>query len=165
MDAALQVEGWSLEHASERDVDELMSWFNDQHSTGIWGGPNFRYPFDRESFVEDCRWHEISTFCLRNPENAFSAFGQIYERNKRMNLARLVAHPEMRGQGVGKRLVQMLMTAGAELLHLDEYSLYVYRDNAPALKCYLSLGFEIQGSPPDEALADVCYYMTRTVER
>jgi ribosomal protein S18 acetylase RimI-like enzyme len=85
------------------------------------------------------------------------------ERGNRINLARLIAHPHMRGQGIGRRLVTMLMTIGADLLDMDEYSLFVYRDNTPALECYRSLGFEVHDSPSDESMADVCYYLTRPV--
>ena len=161
----LTVDGWSLERATDGDVDTLMLWFPDKHSIHVWGGPRFRYPFNRESFIEDCRWHEMATFTLRDPNSQFTAFGQFYERNGRINLARLVANPQMRGQGIGKRLVKMLMTAGAAVFPLEEYSLYVYKDNMLAIKCYLSLGFESQDSSPDGAMADVCHYMTRSVDR
>ena len=92
------------------------------------------------------------------------AFGQVYERNNRINLARLIAHPAMRGQGLGRRLVEMLMTVGADLFQFDEFSLFVYRDNTPALECYRSLGFTVQDYPPDQSMADLCYYLTRPVD-
>ena len=160
MSDALEIEGWRLERATEGDVAELMAWFDGERSVFVWGGPKFRYPFDRESFVQDSHWHDMETFCLRSPDNEFSAFGQLYERNKRINLARLIAHPQMRRRGIGTRLVQLLMLVGADLFSLDEYSLFVYRDNKPALRCYQSLGFEIKDFPPDQYLADVCYYLT-----
>ena len=160
---AMQIDGWRLERAADDDIDELMTWFDSKRSVEIWGSPKFRYPFNKESFVEDSHWYDMATFSLRSPDNEFSAFGQVYERNKRINLARLVAHPQMRGQGVGKRLTQMLMSVGENIFPLDEYSLFVYRDNTPALECYRSLGFEIQDYPPDQFLANECYYLTRLV--
>lgn len=66
---------------------------------------------------------------------------------------------------MGRRLVQMLVSVGADRFPLDECSLFVLRDNTPALECYRSLGFEIQDYPSDEVFADVCYYLTRPVER
>lgn len=165
MSDVLETEGWRLERASDGDIAELMGWFDGERSVVVWGGPGFRYPFDRVSFVKDSHWHDMATFCLLSPNNESSAFGQLYERNKRINLARLIAHPQMRRQGIGARLVQMLMLVGADLFSLDEYSLFVYRDNEPALKCYQSLGFEIQDYPPDQIMADVCYYLTCPVTR
>ncbi len=72
-------------------------------------------------------------------------------------------HPQMRGKGIGKRLTRMLMSVGVKLFSLDEYSLFVFRDNTPALECYRALGFELQDYPSDQAFADVCFYMTRPV--
>ena len=163
MDDALDVDGWRLGRAADNDLDELMTWFDCKRSVDIWGSPKFRYPFDRESFAEDSHWHDMATFSLRSPDCVLSAFGQLYERNRRINLARLIVHPQMRGKGIGKRLTRMLMSVGEKLFSLDEYSLFVFRDNTPALECYRSLGFEIQDYPPDQVLADVCFYMTRPV--
>ena len=165
MSTSLAIDGWCLERATGKDFDELMTWFDDEQSVKVWGGPKFRYPFDRKSFLDDCHCSDMATFCLFSENNDMCAFGQFYERDKRINLARLIAHPSMRGQGIGRRLITMLMTIGADLLDLDEYSLFVYRDNTPALECYRSLGFKEHDFPPDERLADVCYYLTRPVVR
>lgn len=159
MSAVPDIEGWCLERTTDDDIDELVTWFDGEASVRNWGGPNIRYPFNRESFVEDCHWHDMATFSLRGPDAVFSAFGQVYERHNRINLARLIVYPTLRGQGVGKRLMKMLMSVGKGLFPLNEYSLFVYRDNTPAIECYRSLGFVIQDHPPDRALADVCFYM------
>ncbi len=153
-----------LADALEGDVDRLMKWFPDEESVNVWGGPEFRYPFTRHSFVEDMHWGRMASFSLRQPDATLAAFGQIYERLERINLARLVANPEMRGQGVGKRLVEMLMDAARPMFDCAEYSLFVYRGNIPAYKCYVSLGFRVVEYPPDTPLGDVCYYLTRPVE-
>lgn len=165
MSIGSSIDGWRLARSTDEDFDELMTWFTDEYSVSVWGGPNFRYPFDRGTFLEDCHWPDMAAFCLFGDNNVMCAFGQFYERNDRINLARLIAHPHMRGRGIGRRLVTMLMKTGAELFELGEYSLFVYRDNTVALNCYLSLGFEINDYPPDEKLAGVCYYLTRPVVR
>jgi ribosomal protein S18 acetylase RimI-like enzyme len=149
--------------ATDADIDELMEWFPSPGATKVWGGPKFRYPFSPESFRADCHWPAMATFVLRDSANTMAAFGQFYDRNGRINFARLVAHPDRRGEGVGRRLLTALMEVAPRYLDLDEFSLFVYRDNAPALGCYRSLGFEIQRYPADQALADECYYLTRPV--
>lgn len=154
-------DGWRLEDADDAVVDTLIEWLPDQRSVNIWGGPEFRYPYTRESFLEDCHWGEMESLALRDAEGRLAGFGQVYERHGRINLARLIAHPERRGQGIGKRLVDRLMRHGAALLPCDEFSLYVYRDNLPAYHCYKALGFDIDEYPQEDPLADVCYYMTR----
>ncbi|MDH3266990.1 MAG: GNAT family N-acetyltransferase [Gammaproteobacteria bacterium] len=154
---------WVLRHSVARDIDELMTWFPDGGSVVIWGGPSFRYPFTRHSFVEDICWGRMASFTLRDPTDQFAAFGQLYERFERINLARLVVNPMMRGRGVGKKLVEMLMAAGRSFFECPEYSLFVFRDNTMAYECYKSMGFSVTDYPQDMPHADVCYYLTRPV--
>jgi ribosomal protein S18 acetylase RimI-like enzyme len=153
----------SFEAAGAADIDELMSWFPDAHSVDIWGGPRFRYPFDRASFHEDCRWQEYTSYCLREPGNRFAAFGQIGQRYKRSHLARLIAHPDLRGQGVGKRLLEKLIGIAREANECEEVALFVYRDNEPAYRCYRAMGFEVQEYPDDAPMRERCFYLSRPV--
>ncbi len=157
------LEGWRLEESSRADMTELMQWFEDAAAIKVWGGPRFGFPFSKSSFLRDCHWRKMPTFSLRNPDGQLAAFGQIYERLGRINLARLVVNPVMRGQGVGKRLVSGLLEAGREIYDSAEYSLFVYRDNAPALQCYRSMGFEIAEFPEKAPLQYECFYLTRSV--
>ena len=153
-------EEWSLRKATADDIEALMQWFPEQHDVVIWGGPNFRYPFTRETFFEDICWQTMASFCLFKNDD-FAGFGQLYERDDRIHLARLVVQPEMRGRGAGRRLIEMLMEAGAAIFPGDEFSLFVLRENTPAYECYRSLGFEVDEYPSDMPHADVCDYMTR----
>ena len=159
----LEHSGWQIIEASDRDLDELMSWFRDAAEVDIWGGPRFRYPFTKATFRKDCHWGRIAGFRLNSPAGEFAAFGQMYQRYGRINLARLVVKPAMRGQGVGKRLVGLLIEMGPKLFPADEFSLFVYRHNAAALGCYQSMGFVISDYPKEARMADQCYYLTRPV--
>ena len=156
-------DAWTLQRSVESDFDDLMGWFDVAAEVSRWGGPKFRFPFTRETFLNDCHWPEMASFSLRDPADQLCAFGQLYDRNCRINLARLVVRPDRRGQGLGRRLITMLMSVGPTLYSLDEFSLFVLRDNVPALECYKSLGFEIQKYPADEDLGEECYYLTRPV--
>lgn len=155
-------DGWSLVEPGDADISELMSWFPDTHSVRIWGGPRFRYPFTDESFREDCHIEKMSSFCLRNPDGAMTAFGQMYDRHRRGHLARLISHPEMRRQGIGKRLITMLIRAARQLYDYPECSLFVYRNNDPAYRCYLAMGFILQEYPDDAEMKEECYFLTRS---
>jgi len=154
--------GWDLEATSDSDIIELMGWFPDRHSVDIWGGPGFRFPFTRESFVEDCRMDIMRSFTLRNAEGRIAAFGQLYDRHGRGHLARLISNPGMRRQGAGKRLIAMLMQVAREQFDFHEYSLFVYRSNEPAYRCYLDMGFRVQEYPADAKMKDKCYFLTRS---
>lgn len=153
----------SLVEVSSTDIDELMEWFPMQQSVVGWGGPHFRYPYTRASFHEDVRWRDMASFCLRSEAGQMLAFGQLYERIGRINLARLVVHPDWRGRGIGRKLIAALISTSRALFSLNEFSLIVYRDNARAIRCYEAMGFVIQDYPAEISLRDACYYMTRPV--
>lgn len=161
-DVLTSADGWTLAATTDAEIDELMGWFPDSHSVDIWGGPEFRYPFTRGSFVEDCGMDVMRSFTLRSPGQAMAAFGQIYDRQGRGHLARLIAEPSMRGEGAGKRLIAMLMQVAREQLGFNEYSLFVYRHNEPAYRCYLAMGFTVQDYPDDAKMKDKCYFLTRS---
>ena len=163
MTKPLEPGNWAIVEASERDLDELMSWFRVAADVDIWGGPRFRFPFTRVTFRKDCHWGRMPGFRLNSPAGEFAAFGQMYQRYGRINFARLVVNPRMRGQGVGKRLVELLIETGPQLFQADEFSLFAYRHNAAALGCYQSMGFVVRDYPEGARMADQCYYLTRPV--
>ena len=154
---------WEIVEVADSDLDELMSWFHTAAHVDIWGGPRFRFPFTKATFRKDCHWGRMAGFRLNSPAGEFAAFGQMYQRYGRINFARLVVNPTMRGQGVGKRLVEQLIETGPKLFQGDEFSLFAYRHNAPALACYRSMGFAVRDYPEGARMADQCYYLTRPV--
>ena len=163
---ALCEQGWTLRESTESDIDGLMSWFPAAEDINIWGGPAFRYPFTRDTFFEDIHWGQVLSFSLRDVSDEVVAFGQLYDRDERIHLARLVVNPLTRGQGSGRRLIELLIKAGSSRFHRDECSLFVFRKNIPAYECYKSLGFAVREYPKDMPHADVCYYLTRqTLEK
>jgi ribosomal protein S18 acetylase RimI-like enzyme len=157
----LRQAGWVLSSAADADIDIVMTWFPDADSVAIWGGPEFRYPFSVATFREDCRIDRMDSYCLRNPAGDLAAFGQSYERDGRGHLARLVSNPEIRGTGAGKKLIEMIVAALAAEHDYDEYSLFVFRHNRPAYRCYLSSGFVVREYPDGAPLPDQCYFLTK----
>ncbi len=153
--------GWVLGSATDADIAEVMSWFPDAASVNIWGGPVFRYPFTRETFREDCQLDVMQTFALRNRGGVLAAFGQSYERDGRGHLARLVSNPALRRSGAGKQLIRMIISVLDAAGGYDEYSLFVFRDNTPAYRCYLSLGFTVRDYPDDAPMPDKCFFLTK----
>ncbi len=155
------VDNWRLLPPVGADIDELMGWFPDARSVDIWGGPDFRFLFSRDSFLEDCKLAHMHSYCLRDAKGEMAAFGQFYDRNGRVHLARLITNPNKRRQGVGRRLISQIINAAKSSSTYREASLFVYRDNEPAYRCYLASGFRIQDYPDDARMKDRCYYMTR----
>lgn len=158
-------DGWTLEPATDADLDQIMGWFPDAASADIWSGPDFRFPFSPQSFREDLRPDLMASWALRDSDDELAAFGQSYERAGRGHLARLVVNPAMRRQGVGKRLIQCIIAALEASHDYDEYSLFVYRHNEPAYRCYRSLGFAVVDYPADAAMPDKCFFLIRKTTR
>jgi len=131
-----------LVSASNVHIDALMSWFPDRDSVVTWGGPSFRYPFSRNSFLEDVYWDRMPTFVLLDAAGAMIGFGQTYEKEGRGHLARLIVSLPLRHNGYGKALVERLCEKARELYACSEYSLYVLRTNNAAIRCYSKAGFE-----------------------
>ena len=156
---------WRLDNVTDEDRSVLMGWFDDAASVRIWGGPSFRYPWTDDSFRADSRWDSLAGFALRDSSASMVAFGQLYDHLSRIHLARLVVAPQRRGGGIGRRLVSALLAVGRERWPYEEASLYVYRDNEPAVACYRSLGFRSAKFPPVyPELAGTCYFLTRPLE-
>ena len=105
-----------LRRATDSDVTELMSWFDDSHSCKQWGGPAFEFPFTRESFARDLHWPDMDSFCLVNESDRLAGFGQFYEKYSRVHLARIVVNANCRRSGSGVELVQGLVEAGMATL-------------------------------------------------
>ena len=154
----------TLEIATARDIDELMDWFPDAESVNIWGGPRFRYPFTPRSFIKDCRIKRMTSYSLRGADGAMLAFGQVYVRDSRAHLARLIANPALRRLGYGRLLIEKIIGVIRREGEYAEVSLFVYRHNEPAYRCYRSLGFSAQDYPADAALKGQCYFMTRPIK-
>ena len=158
----LSTAGWRLQPSKTRDIAELMGWFGAEEDVVIWGGPRFRYPFTRASFFEDIYWGRMLSYSLLSADGSLAGFGQLYDRDEHIHLARLIVAPASRGQGIGRRLIDMLMQVGRSRMPYDRYSLFVFRDNKPAYECYRSFGFEIRDYPKDMPYADACYFLTKT---
>lgn len=164
MAADVEFAAWVLEPAVDADIDALMQWFPDRAAVAEWGGPEFRFPFTRSSFVDDIHWGRMASFSLYPGARHLAGFGQIYERESRIHLARIAVAPECRGLGAGRLLVERLMRTGRAMYRHQEYSLFVSRDNARARHCYESAGFSLADYPGSAPLADLCHYLVRPVD-
>ena len=162
---SLRDSGWTLSPLLDAEIDEVMTWFPDAESVNIWGGPIFRFPFTGDTFREDCHLDSMQSWVLRDVNGQLAAFGQVYERYGRGHLARLVSNPDLRRQGAGRKLIEMILAVLEEDQTYDEFSLFVFRDNMPAYRCYLSLGFVVQDYPEDAPMPEKCYFLTRKTTR
>ena len=81
---------------------------------------------------------------LLDAEGNTAGFGQVLPREPgTAHLGRIIVSPLLRGQGVGRALVEQLIAAALERHHPEQITLNVYTYNTPALELYRSLGFTI----------------------
>jgi ribosomal protein S18 acetylase RimI-like enzyme len=108
------------------ELEILKSWFPDQESSYRWCGPNIRFPFAHETFIQDIRWGKMPTYSLLDDKSSLIGFGQYQERLQRCHLARLVIAPSLRAKGFGKKFIAELMHIGMSDLGVNECSLFVF---------------------------------------
>lgn len=149
-----------LTPTSNKNYIELMSWFSSEDELSLWSGPNFRYPFNLNTFKSDLNIETLKSFSLISNDGDLLAFGQYYLRLDRCHLARLVVNPNFRGQGIAAILMGQLCTLGKSDLSVNSCSLFVFKHNKSAIKTYIKLGFAIVDYPEKIPLEN-CFYMVK----
>lgn len=139
----------------------LFSWFDDDHSVAIWGGPDMRLPMTFESMQLDGRMNTLASRFLVDNAKQVVGFGQYYDRMGRCHLGRLVIAPDQRGKRHGHVLIDELISEGTKVLDLPEQSLFVLQDNPRAKKLYERIGFKIATYPGSDINRNDIDYMVR----
>jgi len=151
-----------LDTVEKKHLLIVMKWFTNEQELNVWSGPNFRYPFDLNSFSEDLNMESLNSFVLIDNQENILAFGQYYLRLARCHLGRLVVNPNHRGQRVAEQLMIKLLQVGSKDLAVSESSLFVYEHNQVAIKAYQAFGFIISVYPGKLPL-EHCLYMVKTL--
>jgi ribosomal protein S18 acetylase RimI-like enzyme len=146
--------------ATQQHLVTLMSWFHRDEDVVSWGGPSFTIPFTTDSFINDLNVDELASYVLIADDKEMLGFGQYYARLDKCHLGRLVIAPERRGDGLASVLVSGLIELGRRELDTHSSSLFVYNNNAAAVRAYQKLGFEF-AIYPDEMNIDDMSYMVR----
>jgi ribosomal protein S18 acetylase RimI-like enzyme len=140
---------------------QVKDWFNNHQEIYTWGGPSMTYPMSDESFLDLLTAAHINSFCLLNDDQQLVAFGQFYSRLEHHHLGRLAVNPHFRGLGLSKILITKLLKTAFLEQPAKGASLFVFRDNLVAYKCYQSLGFKERDYPehPFPGNMQNCAYM------
>lgn len=146
-----------LRPATVADLAHISRWFTSAAAVRDWGGPLPSFPLDLDQLIEDIDFLAQPAFALCG-DGRLLAFGQIRPRADYHHLARLVVAPDERGQGHGGRLVQALIDRYPKA---KGFSLYVYRHNLAALRCYQRLGFAEALDPEPGPPGGDCLFMVR----
>ncbi|MCM3878855.1 MAG: ribosomal protein S18-alanine N-acetyltransferase [Vicinamibacterales bacterium] len=140
---------WTIERTlSHADLDEVVEIEK----------ASFTNPWTRQMYVRELENPDVSfLYVLRFPDRiaGFCSCWLVLDEIHINNLAVLRAH---QGQGLGTALLRYVIEAGAAR-GAGRATLEVRRSNAPALRLYQRLGFEVAAtrpnyyvSPPEDAL-------------
>ncbi len=124
----------------------VMEWLGSAEELLLWGGPGLIYGLDAEGFAEQIRLDEVNSWVLQNNQKGIVGFGQYYERLDRIHFGRIGIDKAKRGEGLSHVLMSKLINEATKNDN-REMSLFVMRDNIPAVKCYERLGFFVSQYP------------------
>ena len=140
---------WTIERTlSHADLDEIVAIEK----------ASFSNPWTRQMYVRELENPDVSfLYVLRFPDQivAFCAFWLVLDE---IHINNLAVRNEYQGRGLGTALLEHALQAGARR-GAERATLEVRRSNAPALRLYERLGFEVAAtrpnyyvSPPEDAL-------------
>ena len=133
-----------LKPATQHDLQTVLTWITSPEDLKRWGGPLLTWPPQAEMTWQQIEAPAHKVFALFTDAGELAGFGQTLLREENgVHLGRIILSPALRGQGVGRVLMQNLIETGKELYHPRYFSLYVYSDNVPAVKLYRSMGFVV----------------------
>jgi RimJ/RimL family protein N-acetyltransferase len=151
-----------LEPFESEDIPRLMSWIPSAEFLMQWSGPYFTYPLTREQIV--CYLNSVEKSPLNRAIYRVREMdkGQIIGhielnnidwRNLAASVSKvLIGVPEMRGLGIGHKMMAALLDYAFGDLHLHRLELKVFDDNTSAITCYQQNGFFIEGHLRDYRL-------------
>lgn len=127
----------------------LQTWVTDESLLLQFSGTDFTFPITKK---------QITDYQNKNPDRRFYvgftednlpfAFGEIIPQvTKIPRLGRiLVGDQNLRGKGLGKKFIGMLLQECALKFHCIKVELLVWDKNYQAIKCYQSVGFSYDSS-------------------
>lgn len=126
------------------DFDTIASWVTDEELLLQFAGTDFTYPLTRQQLNDYQILHPDRRFYMAYlPDQAPFAFAEIIpQESGNPRLARvLVGKPSMRGQGLGRQFIALLLEEIRLRYQSTAVDLYVWEKNNAAIKCYESVGF------------------------
>lgn len=134
-----------LKPYSNLDFELIASWVTDEALLLQFSGTDFSYPLTTQ---------QISDYQILHPERQFYigyttdglpfAFGEIIPQesgNPRLGRI-LVGEPRLRGQGLGRYFITLLLEKSKQCYQTNTVELFAWEKNHAAIRCYESVGFK-----------------------
>jgi RimJ/RimL family protein N-acetyltransferase len=137
----------------ERDFAPLISWVPTADELVRWSAARFRHPLDEDQLrrhLESARVSdplEMFTVTREGRAVAHVELSMIWPHLS-CRLSRVLAAPDRRGRGVGRRVVGLAVSHAFRRHHVDRIDLGTADDNEAAIGCYVKEGFVHVGTWP-----------------
>lgn len=155
---------YALQPATPENLKAVLTWVTTPELLKFWGGPALTFPP-----LPGRTWHEIgatgkNSFSLIGPKGNVLGFGQtLFRAPTTVHLGRIIVSPTIRGKGLGRLLCQQLIQTGSTRYQPSEFTLSVYKNNAPALNLYKSLGFAVLSEDPEQNSFKMCLRLNQAI--
>lgn len=123
-----------------------------------WPGRTKGAPLDEAEFTAITHLPGHLSRCLAAEDGTPQAFGQVWiDAHGAVHLVRLIVDRARRGQGLGRALCHQLLAEALARSADGSVRLKLRRDNAAALRTYLSAGFREEGPAPGPHVLTLVY--------
>ena len=144
-----------LKPFTKTDIEQLIAWTTSAEFLLQWAGPALHYPLDQVQLlqhlaeVEQADLEHLIFKAVNSETGETVGHGELMgidRSNLSAKIARiLVGPPELRGHGIGERIVRELLRIAFEVLSLHRVTLNVFDFNKSAIRCYEKVGFQQEG--------------------
>ncbi|PSW16354.1 GNAT family N-acetyltransferase [Photobacterium rosenbergii] len=129
---------------TEADKELLMSWVPSAEFNHLWSGDRFVFPLDNEQLSKHLLCEQVTPLILQQGEKKLGYIELYHESESTYRLCRvLIGEPSIRGQGCGKKMVELAEEYARTTLNAKHLKLTVFEHNLTARRCYESLGFTV----------------------
>lgn len=133
-----------LRATTSADLDVFLSWIPDEEAMVLWTGPTFSWPLNRfqlEKYLTNANrqyWTGID-----ETTGAVLGHGTLLldDEARTCRLGSVIVDPGRRGEGLGRKLLELLKDTAYGTPTVTELTLGVIAHNSPARRLYESLGF------------------------
>lgn len=158
----------ALKYFNRTDFGQLISWIDSPAFLLHWGGPKFDYPVDElqlEKYIKDSNNSNSENLIYKvvsvetGEVIGHISLGEIDRKNKSAKIAKvLIGNKDVRGKGIGQRMIKEILRVAFEELNLHRVNLVVLETNKSAIECYKKVGFVEEGRMRDARKKDDKYY-------
>ena len=136
----------------KRDISELFAWFETEELVLAWAGAALTWPLQRRAFVELLKhdgqhspYREV--WAVDRSDEMIGHFQIVFNRRLRTaGLGRIALAPHVRGEGLSKTLMTLILDHAFAPAWVHRVELNVFSQNARAISAYERAGFIFEGS-------------------